>query len=300
MNDMVSVIIPTYNGSKVVLRAVQSVINQTYRNIEIIVVDDNGIGTEEQIKTKTVLEKLIDKKKIIYITHKVNCNGSVARNTGVKESHGEFICLLDDDDEYKPHKVEMEVKLLKKLDDTYAMVYCSIDIYCGNEFVKCKRAINKDNMFESLLLHEVIIGSDTLMIKKDRYLEINGFDESFRRHQDFEFTARVAMKWKIRAIYETGVIGHTLNRNSPKNLKMAVEYRKHYISKMFPYMDCFDDKKKKLIISSNFVSLYGKEIRQFKLFKAYSEVLSNINIFIKEYSFFDFLGTIIYTILHKD
>lgn len=108
---LVSVIIPTYARSQYICRAIDSVLNQTYKNIEVIVVDDNGENTENQLATFQTLKSYIDKEQITYITHKTNRNGSAARNTGIFNAKGEYICLLDDDDEFFPEKVEKQVQV---------------------------------------------------------------------------------------------------------------------------------------------------------------------------------------------
>ena len=120
----VSVIIPTYKRSTVICRAVDSVLAQTLDSVEVIVVDDNGIGTEAGIKTAEVMEKnYSDNTKVHYIQHEKNKNGSAARNTGIRAAHGEFISFLDDDDIYLPERLEkmvarcMEIK--KGNQDTY-------------------------------------------------------------------------------------------------------------------------------------------------------------------------------------
>ena len=103
---LVSVVIPTYGRSNLLGRAIDSVLNQTYGNIEIIVVDDNGIGNSHQRQTEELLQKYIERNEIIYIKHQKNSGGSVARNTGIRSSKGEYVALLDDDDEWFPDKLE--------------------------------------------------------------------------------------------------------------------------------------------------------------------------------------------------
>ena len=98
MSKLVSVIIPTYSRPDFISRAIESVLNQTYKPIEIIVVDDNGRGTNNQILTEQVLTNFIRSNQIKYIVHEKNKNGSAARNTGAASSHGEYITFLDDDD----------------------------------------------------------------------------------------------------------------------------------------------------------------------------------------------------------
>ncbi len=79
--DLVSVIIPTYQRPENLIRAIESVLTQTYKTIEIIVVDDNGKGTEWQLTTEKLLKDYVVEGKIQYICHKESLNGSAARNT---------------------------------------------------------------------------------------------------------------------------------------------------------------------------------------------------------------------------
>ena len=79
--DLISIIIPTYGGGEFLERAIESALAQTYDNIEVIVVDDNGIDTENQLKTATIMKKYEFNPKVFYICHEVNKNGSAARNT---------------------------------------------------------------------------------------------------------------------------------------------------------------------------------------------------------------------------
>ena len=110
MNSLVSIVMPTYKGTDNICMAIEGALHQTYKPIEIIVVDDNGEGTEEQKKTEVLLSKYISSKKIKYIKHKYNINGSAARNTGMKVAKGEYFSFLDDDDYLFPDKIEKQVK----------------------------------------------------------------------------------------------------------------------------------------------------------------------------------------------
>ena len=105
-NPIVSVIITTFARPDNLIRAIKSVLNQTYKPIEIIVVDDNGKGTPSQQETEKILREYICSGAIQYITHDMNKNGSAARNTGFRASMGEYVNFLDDDDEFAPTKIE--------------------------------------------------------------------------------------------------------------------------------------------------------------------------------------------------
>lgn len=299
MNPIVSVIIPTYKGSDVVERAVKSVLSQTYQPVEIIVVDDNGLEAKEQLQTESVLKPYIESKEIIYIPHKVNKNGSAARNTGVYASSGKYITLLDDDDIYYPNKVELQVKELDSLTNEYGLVYCSIECDYGDKLLT-SYATESGDLFEKLLYHDVVIGSDTLMVRRNVYLELNGFDESFKRHQDFEFTARVAKMWRIKAINHIGVRSFELNRNAPKDKEQAIQYRKHYIDKMLSYFDDFSKQKKKKIIGCNYIMLYGPELRGGSYFAVYKDCRKLVQAHGYDFTMKDYICSIIHIIISKN
>src|SRR5215471_7855638 len=103
----VSVIIPTHNRAEFLRSAITSVLNQTYQDFEIIVVDDASTD-----KTPEVVASFHD-GKIKYIRHDANKGDAGSRNTGIRNSSGDFLAFLDDDDEWLPEKLQMQVGLLR-------------------------------------------------------------------------------------------------------------------------------------------------------------------------------------------
>lgn len=106
---LVSVVIPTFNRPQYLQRCIESIKNQTYKNIEIIVVDDNNPNTLERRETEKVLSLYKNNSNIIYLKHERNKNGSAARNTGWKFSKGEYITFVDDDDIIYSDKIQKQV-----------------------------------------------------------------------------------------------------------------------------------------------------------------------------------------------
>jgi glycosyltransferase involved in cell wall biosynthesis len=197
MNPLVSIVIPTYSRPTHLKRAIQSVLGQTYSNIEIIVVDDNGINTENQKLTVKILSEFDNYENIIYHAHESNQNGSAARNTGVQCSRGEYIGFLDDDDEFHSEKIAIQMTTLQNSNENnISGVYCNI--YLIGKHRKYS-IINQDNgnFVEKLLTGNIRVNSSTLLIKKKVFNELNGFDESFKRHQDWEFLIRLYRKHKL-------------------------------------------------------------------------------------------------------
>lgn len=227
--DLVSIIITTYDGVESVEFAVLSALNQTYKNIEVIVVDDNGLDTENQLQTKKRLDKYINEKKILYYPHKKNMNGSAARNTGVSISTGEWVAFLDDDDIYLEQKIEKEINSLKKNNAEI--------VICGGLFVdKNGRGYktifkNKNRLLSDYLTEKVLFNTSTFLINKNSFNKLRGFDESFMRHQDWEFFTRAYINLSLSIVPENLVAKYKFGRNNASNSQIAEKYINHFFDK---------------------------------------------------------------------
>lgn len=245
MNPLVSIIIPTYSRPENLSRAIDSVLSQTYSPIEIIVVDDNGIGTDSQIETEHYLKPYIEKNQILYIKHEINKNGSAARNTGVKVAKGKIIGLMDDDDEFLPTKIEKQVYALEnahKKDSQYNGSYCNLLLVCDKIRTKQKLNLPTDNLSEDLLLGKSWFNSSTLLFYKNAYESISGFDERFLRHQDWEFTIRFLSKNKMVLTNPSEILVKKYRGNEngnviAKNPIKYIEIKTFFLSEMKPYID---------------------------------------------------------------
>ena len=194
---LVSVVIPTYGRSELLGRAIESVLAQTYSDMEIIVVDDNDKGSKDQLKTEHQIEHYIKNAQITYLKHEKNAGGSAARNTGIKASKGKYVALLDDDDEWFPEKIEKQIAYFQSLDNKVGVIYCS---YILEEFNGDKEYIRSDkgDLTKELLMLEFDPGaSSTLVFRKDVLQEIGYFDENFERNQDLEILIRLCRNYLI-------------------------------------------------------------------------------------------------------
>ncbi|MCM1295738.1 MAG: glycosyltransferase family 2 protein [Muribaculaceae bacterium] len=278
MNKLVSIIIPTYSRPKNLCRAIDSVLSQTYSPIEIIVVDDNGLGTEYQVKTETLLRNYISNAKIKYLTHETNNNGSAARNTGVKASNGYYIGLMDDDDEFAPNKIEAQVKALevaRERDPSYMGCYCNIRMSGYGNLTMLTSGI-EGNVIEELLLGHIRFNSTTLLLTKEAYHNLKGFDERFWRHQDWEFCVRFFDKYKMALACpgEGLVIKHKTPNYVSKNPTKSYNLRKFFIEEMQPYIDKMP--KSKEIYRHQYYNLSMAKAEQHD-FKGFVRSLKDIN-----------------------
>jgi len=141
VSGLVSVIIPTYKRPNMLGRAIDSVLEQSYSNIEVIVVDDNSDGDKYRLETIQYMERYADDPRVKYIKHKINQSGSAARNTGIQNSVGEYIAFLDDDDYFFKDRVKEAILFLRN-----SNVDCGGA--CCNYVKKYKKKIYKGEFYQ--------------------------------------------------------------------------------------------------------------------------------------------------------
>lgn len=175
MNPLVSIIIPTYGRPNLLSRAIDSVLHQKYRNIEVIIVDDNNPGTLERRKTESMLSNYIGDNRVIYVQLEKNMGGAIARNKGVEVSNGELLCFLDDDDEFLPDKVELQVNKHVESEFKLAVVggYANVLDSEGNLKRIEKSEVNGD-VFK-IQLGTNVCTTSIAMINKEVFMKAGGF-----------------------------------------------------------------------------------------------------------------------------
>ena len=219
---LISIIIPTYNGSRTIQRAVASALNQTYPNIEVIVVDDASTDNTVEIVNG------IKDKRVKLLRHSTNKNGSAARNTAIKASLGDYIALLDDDDEWLPEKLVKQMGYLAEKDSReYKAVVCGHTMEKGGEIITKKEG----DLTKEILMMQVSMGlGSTLLIQKKAVEEIGLFDEKYLRHQDWEFTLRYLRKYKLATMKDclVNIYGHSGNPSGEKILSVKKLFLKDF------------------------------------------------------------------------
>jgi glycosyltransferase involved in cell wall biosynthesis len=188
----ITTIIPTYNRQNHIKRAIESVLNQSTKVDEIIVVDDGSTDdTKELIKDYPI--------KYIY---QQNSGVSSARNSGIKESNGDFLTFLDSDDEWHFDKISKQLEFHTKNKDIL-FSHTNEKWMRDNKEIKIKGANKKFGgfIFEDILSH-CTIGASTVMIHRDIVDDIGLFDESLEICEDYDLWLRVAKKYQIGYIDE--------------------------------------------------------------------------------------------------
>lgn len=224
--NKVSVIIPTYKRANMLERAIESVLKQTYKNIEILVIDDNNADSKYRQETSLIMEKYRNTPLVKYVKHEKNRNGAAARNTGILHSTGDLITFLDDDDWYAETKVEQQVNFLlkhKEYDAVYCGSYREMEIYSPS--------VNGDLSFE-ILSGKVTIRTNTIMMWKEVIQDIGGWNEEFIRNQEAALLLKFFKKgYKIGSIKEPLVYYDLSDRNNaldPIRNKEQFEFHLQY------------------------------------------------------------------------
>lgn len=218
---MVSIIIPTYKGSSGLSRAIDSVLKQSYKDFEVIVVDDNIPESEERHKTEVVMMRYEADLRIRYLKHVQNLNGAAARNTGIAAANGEYIAFLDDDDYYLPERIQKSVSFLANNADAIG-VYVGVDVVDEDGIIDLKVRPNSDLRIHDLLLNDTTIGTGSnIFVKSEVARKIGGFDANFLRRQDIEFMIRICHEGRVGYISEKLIIkSFNGTINFPKYTKM--------------------------------------------------------------------------------
>ena len=212
MDTLVSAVVTTCRRPKeIVLRAVKSIIGQTYPHMEIIVVDDSGNdydGREEVKKAVLGLKDFTD-KEIFYFENETRSGACVARNVGLDNCHGEFVAFLDDDDEWRFDKIE---KLISAFTSDAVMIYSncfSVSDQTGERKVsRDYKEFRSGYIYPQLIDHNYIGSTSNPLIRTLSLKAIGGFDPLMRSAQDYDVWLRLSKTGEIIFLNEPLTIYH--------------------------------------------------------------------------------------------
>ncbi len=252
----VSVIIPCYNGAKWIRDTINSVLNQTYQEFELIIVDD---GSTDNLKK--IIENYLSDERVRYIQHKKNRGIPAARNTGIKTSKGKYIAFLDQDDVWLKTKLEKQVELFKKDKDKKVGLIFTDVLYIGPDGKRFKvkwpnksvleelpRQTRKETLME-LFKENFIATSSVVVRKKECFGKLGLLNEDLYSGDDYEFWLRVAGNLKIKYV-DKSLTKKRMHKNN--TLKRHAEEGKvyqdqirivHQITNRYPFLNELKNKK---------------------------------------------------------
>lgn len=270
----VSVVVPTYKRSNYIKNIIDVINEQTYKQIEIVIVDDNGIGTEEQIFTKAQIDKSFSKFPVKYIPVFKNSGACVARNIGIKEATGDIIAFLDDDDMWNLQFVECMVTEMEK--QNVDIIYCNFFRFDGKKcYFNPKELTYSGNVYNELLSGWCPASCSLFCIKKDILNNLDGFDENIKNLEEYDLWIRISKNnffgfCEKRLVIKNESEHYQLSTNYKSRKESCILMREKWKNsiedeylqkKLFVFLDTMIlDAEKKMLINDNAETLKNKFI----------------------------------------
>lgn len=287
--ELVSVVIPTYNRETMVGNAIKSVLNQTYQNIEVIVVDDASEDHSEDVV------KSFKDSRIRYVRLEKNSGVSRARNVGINEAKGRFIAFQDSDDVWYENKLYEEMQEMQS-DENCQMVFCKYECKNSNYRVvptedDFSLSQGKDGLLK-VLLGGNKIGTPTVLIKKEILQKAGMFNEAICTLEDWELFLRIAKEGSIRFVKQVlvtvndsmeGVNALYGAKRAKTEMLILRQYWNQYEDKqVFQYLiasilddlNCMSEEEKKECIVT---------LKQYELDEVYIKMIADYVKMIKKY-----------------
>ncbi|MCX7748007.1 MAG: glycosyltransferase family 2 protein [Clostridia bacterium] len=239
-SSKVSVIIPTHNRSWLLINAISSVMKQTHKNLEIIIIDDHSTDETAEIVTS------IDDPRVIYVKNQKK-GGNAARNTGISLSTGDFVAFLDDDDEWVEDKIEKQLKVFG-MDSRVGLVYT------GSKLIYLDFGVSYDNipfaggdLSKIILMRNPIGSTSSVMIKRNIFKRAGLFDESLPALQDYDLWIRICQACQIGFVKEP--LLYYYMRSDANQISVSMEKRDISISRINEkYIHLFERLTKKQLV----------------------------------------------------
>lgn len=269
---LVSAVITTHNREpEIVERALKSIVMQTYPNMEIFVVDDSNEEFEYRDAVKSTVEKYSD-KSVTYIRHEKCMGACAARNTGLQAAKGEYIAFLDDDDEWKPEKIEKQLTAF--VNDDIALVYCGAEVVnLENNIINTSKVkFRKGRIFDELISGNFIGSTSFPLLRTEALRAINGFDVLMESAQDYDVWLRISEKYEVNYVKDI-LVTYYIHKGVriSKNLSKRVNGQQRLIDKNIDYL-----KKYKEIYALRVLKIaleYASGKKYFKAMKRYFKAI---------------------------
>ena len=278
MKELVSVIITTYKRADLLPRAVHSVLNQTYSNVEVIIVDDNTPDSEYRKTTEAVVnEQFGADPRVVYCKMEKNSGSCAARNVGVRNAKGVYLNFLDDDDELLPEKIEKQVKVFEESKDKeLSVVGCFAEILDGNNnILNIEKSEYEGDVFFNQLCQNLTTTSLAL-IRKDYYIESGGFEKMYSSQEHWMFAKIYAIHPNYKYVPEVLVRiyhheGERISTNPNKPLGAIDLY-----NKIQSFLPRFNAKQVRIINNDLLANIVDAFLNQNRRIEAWPYLIKKI------------------------
>lgn len=211
----VSVVIPVYNGTDTILRALQSVLSQSYTDFEVLIVDD--CSTDDTVAKISTLND----PRIRIISHDTNRGASAARNTAIQQAKGRLVAFLDADDRWLDEKLDKQVSYMNGASPHMGACFCDFDMY-RNE-IDFRKPRPRIQWVDSFLDSCPVSPGSTMMVRREVYDTVGLYDEAYERLEDWDWLLRLLDHYEVRAIPEKLAATYIGSRPSAESVNRSTE-----------------------------------------------------------------------------
>jgi glycosyltransferase involved in cell wall biosynthesis len=239
---LVSIIVPCYNHEKYVEETIESIANQTYENIELIVIDD---GSKD--RSSEILERL-SKKYNFYFEHQVNAGLSITLNKAIKMCKGKYVSICASDDKYAFNKIEAQVRLMEQHEE-YGMCYSNVYIFTDEGNVQARRLQNPEEgwVFDKIFNASFFMQAVSCFYKKNVLLELGGFDENLKV-EDTDLHLRLTSRYQVGYIDDFLAYYRVHDNNTVNNKVMILKEVLKILDKWKDHPDYQEARKKHILL----------------------------------------------------
>lgn len=270
---LVSVVIPSYKRVNTLKRAIESVLIQSYDNVEVLVVDDNEFGDEYSVQLERIVQSF-NSHKVILVKQPKHINGAAARNAGIRAATGEYIAFLDDDDEWLPLKLEIQLKALEQRPE-YSGCSCLYRMYQDGKILKTCYPYTSDNLHYKILSRQVSVYTSTVIVRRDR-LFFNGlFDETLLRGQDLQLLLDFTYNDNLLVVDEYLVKLHSDSDINRPNVDKVIINKSALFEKCKRHFEKYPKSKRELAYSAHYFEIAYNAYKQHRYFLALKYILKN-------------------------
>jgi glycosyltransferase involved in cell wall biosynthesis len=254
---LVSVVVPAYNAARTLPETVRSVLDQTVRDIEVIVVDDGSTdGTVEAAHA-------IDDRRVTVMSQP-NAGVSAARNTGAQAARGRYVAFLDSDDLWLPHKLERQLEILEREPGVHAVQAGVIFVDDALEPLSVRRCVDwSDPLLDTLYFRNLPAFPSTVVFRREKLLERGGFDTSLVILEDWELAVHAAWHWGLQSVHEPLGLYRFHPGNRSRDVGIHVEPGERVLGRIFadPELPPHIRRKKRSVYARLYLMLAGGSLR---------------------------------------
>ncbi|MFH1662242.1 MAG: glycosyltransferase family 2 protein [Candidatus Falkowbacteria bacterium] len=222
-SPLVSVIIPTYNRAGLLKKSVGSVLSQTFKDFEIIIINDGSTDNTENVI------KSFNDSRIKYIKNKKNRGAGAARNIGIKIARGDYIAFQDSDDEWLPEKLKKQIEVFKSVSPSVGVVYSGYLLFKNNKkiYIPLKKYKKRSGNIHKELLSGSFVGTSTMLVKKECFEKVGMFDENLDTLEDWELAIRLSKDYRFKFLKTPLLLAnHSINSISSNHRATIDAFKK--------------------------------------------------------------------------